>query len=41
MRSVNGNSIRIMDPATNVTDLWGSGKYTPQSTKTINLFKVG
>ena len=39
--SVNGNSIRIMDPATNVTDLWGSGKYTPQSTKTINLFKVG
>lgn len=39
--SVNGNTIRIMDPATNITDLWGSGKYTPSSTKTLNLFKVG
>lgn len=39
--SVNGNSIKIMDPATNITDLWASGKYTPSSTKTLNLFKVG
>lgn len=39
--SVNGNTIRIMDPATNITDLWGGGKYTPSSTKTLNLFKVG
>ena len=39
--TVNGNSIKVMDPATNITDLWGSGKYTPQSTKTLNLFKVG
>ena len=38
--SVNGNSIRVMDPGSNVTDLWGSGKYTPQSTKTLNLFRV-
>ena len=39
--AVNGNSIRILDPATNITDLWGSGKYTPQSTRTLNIFKVG
>lgn len=39
--SVSGNRINIMDPATNITDLWGSGKYTPSSTKTLNLFKVG
>lgn len=39
--SVNGNSIKIMDPGSSATDLWGSGKYTPQSTKTLNLFKVG
>ena len=38
--SVNGNSIKIMDPGSNATDLWGSGKYTPQSTKAINLFRV-
>ena len=39
--SVNGNTINILDPATNITNLWGSGKYTPQSTKTLNIFKVG
>lgn len=39
--NVSGNSIKIMDPATNLTDLWSSGKYTPSSTKTLNLFKVG
>ena len=39
--SVNGNTINIMDPGSNVTNLWGSGKYTPQSTKTLNIFKVG
>lgn len=39
--SVNGNSIKIMDPGSNVTDLWGSGKYTPQSTRTLNIFRVG
>ena len=39
--NVSGNSIKIMDPATNLTDLWSSGKYTPSSTKTLNIFKVG
>lgn len=39
--SINGNTVKMLDPATNYTDLWGSGKYTPQSTKTLNLFKVG
>ena len=37
--SVSGNTIKIMDPGSNVSSLWNS-KYPWQATKTLNLFKV-